>query len=161
MLRKVTYCTGHILVNARPHQLHWGDREMGLAISCTKCSRGRLGLRVHVLLLSCVYMYYCRLVIFVVKISLLVRWMMQIGVHGCTPPWNCQAIINSKVTWYEPVYDVRIHDVKVFFWRILYSFSHAQLPEPAMGCGKPWEQLPWRLSPFKTMGRAWYISSCV
>ena len=22
-----------------PHELHWGDREMGTAISCTKCSQ--------------------------------------------------------------------------------------------------------------------------
>ena len=36
MLCKVT---GHIFANTRPHQLHWGDREMGTAISCTQCSQ--------------------------------------------------------------------------------------------------------------------------
>ena len=39
MLRKVTRCTGHVLANTRPHQLHWGDQEMGTAISCTECSQ--------------------------------------------------------------------------------------------------------------------------
>ena len=29
MLRKVTHCTGCVLANTRPHQLCWGDREMG------------------------------------------------------------------------------------------------------------------------------------
>ena len=29
MLYKVIHCAGHILANTRPHQLHWGDREMG------------------------------------------------------------------------------------------------------------------------------------
>ena len=33
MLSKVT-----LLCNARPHQLYWGEREMGTAISCTECS---------------------------------------------------------------------------------------------------------------------------
>ena len=28
-----------MLANTRPHQLHWGDREMGTAISCTECSQ--------------------------------------------------------------------------------------------------------------------------
>ena len=38
---KVTHCVGCILANAiyMPHQLHWGDREMGTAISCTECSQ--------------------------------------------------------------------------------------------------------------------------
>ena len=31
--------TGCISVNTRPHQLRWGDREMGTAISCTECSQ--------------------------------------------------------------------------------------------------------------------------
>ena len=39
MLRKVTHCAGHVSANARPHQLRWGDREMGTAISCTECSQ--------------------------------------------------------------------------------------------------------------------------
>ena len=39
MLCKVTHCTGRISANTRPHQQHWGDREMGTAISCTKCSQ--------------------------------------------------------------------------------------------------------------------------
>ena len=39
MLCKVTHCTGHISANARPHQLHWGDQDMGTAISCTKCGQ--------------------------------------------------------------------------------------------------------------------------
>ena len=33
MLCKVTHCAGCILANTRPHQLHWGDQEMGTAIS--------------------------------------------------------------------------------------------------------------------------------
>ena len=37
MLCKVTHCAGHISTNTRPH--HWGDREMGTAVSCTKCSQ--------------------------------------------------------------------------------------------------------------------------
>ena len=37
MLCKVTHCAGHISTNTRPH--HWGDWEMGTAISCTKCSQ--------------------------------------------------------------------------------------------------------------------------
>ena len=39
MLRKVTHCAGHVSANTRPHQLRWGDREMGTAILCTKCSQ--------------------------------------------------------------------------------------------------------------------------
>ena len=39
MLRKVTHCAGRVSANTRPHQLCWGDREMGTAISCTKCSQ--------------------------------------------------------------------------------------------------------------------------
>ena len=32
MLCKVTHCAGHVSANTRPHQLRWGDREMGTAI---------------------------------------------------------------------------------------------------------------------------------
>ena len=39
MLCKVTHCAGRISANTRPHQLRWGDREMGTAISCTECSQ--------------------------------------------------------------------------------------------------------------------------
>ena len=39
MLRKVTHCTGRVSANTRPHQLCWGDREMGTGISCTKYSQ--------------------------------------------------------------------------------------------------------------------------
>ena len=39
MLYKVTHCAGYISVNTRPHQLHWGDQEMGTAISCIECSQ--------------------------------------------------------------------------------------------------------------------------
>ena len=39
MLRKVTHCAGRVLANTRPHQLCWGDREMGTAISCIECSQ--------------------------------------------------------------------------------------------------------------------------
>ena len=39
MLCKVTHCAGHISANTRPHQLRWGDREMGTTISCTECSQ--------------------------------------------------------------------------------------------------------------------------
>ena len=39
MLRKVTHCAGRVSANTRPHQLRWGDREMGTAISCTKYSQ--------------------------------------------------------------------------------------------------------------------------
>ena len=39
MLRKVTHCAGRISANTRPHQLRWGDREMGTAISCKECSQ--------------------------------------------------------------------------------------------------------------------------
>ena len=37
--KKVTHCTGHVLANIRHHQLCWGDREMGTAISCTECGQ--------------------------------------------------------------------------------------------------------------------------
>ena len=39
MLYKVTHCAGHVSANISPHQLHWGDREMGTAISCTERSQ--------------------------------------------------------------------------------------------------------------------------
>ena len=39
MLCKVTHCAGRVSANTRPHQLRWGDREMGTAISCTECSQ--------------------------------------------------------------------------------------------------------------------------
>ena len=39
MVYKVTHCTGHVFANTRPHQLCWGDQEMGTAISCTKYSQ--------------------------------------------------------------------------------------------------------------------------
>ena len=28
-----------ISANKRPHQVRWGDQEMGTAISCTECSQ--------------------------------------------------------------------------------------------------------------------------
>ena len=31
MLCKVTHCAGRVSANTRPHQLRWGDREMGTA----------------------------------------------------------------------------------------------------------------------------------
>ena len=39
LLYKVTHCAGQVLANTTPHQLHWGDWEMGTAISCAKCSQ--------------------------------------------------------------------------------------------------------------------------
>ena len=39
MLRKVTHCAGRVSANTKPHQLRWGDREKGTAISCTKYSQ--------------------------------------------------------------------------------------------------------------------------
>ena len=30
---------GRVSANTMPHQLHWGDWEMGTAISCTECSQ--------------------------------------------------------------------------------------------------------------------------
>ena len=36
---KVGHCAGHISANTRLHQLPWGDREIGTAISCTECSQ--------------------------------------------------------------------------------------------------------------------------
>ena len=39
MLCKVTHCAGLVSANTRPHQLCWGDREMGTAISCIECSQ--------------------------------------------------------------------------------------------------------------------------
>ena len=40
MLCKVTRCAGRVSANTRPHQLRWGDREMGTAIiSCVECSQ--------------------------------------------------------------------------------------------------------------------------
>ena len=49
MLHKVTHCAGRVSANTRPHQLRWGDREMGTAISCTKCSQvaGMHGILAH------------------------------------------------------------------------------------------------------------------
>ena len=38
MLYKVTPWKGHVLAKTRPHQLRWGDSEMGTAISCIECS---------------------------------------------------------------------------------------------------------------------------
>ena len=39
MLCKVTHCAGRISANIRPHQLRWGDWEMGTAISCIECNQ--------------------------------------------------------------------------------------------------------------------------
>ena len=39
LCNKVTHCAGHVSANTRPYQLHGGDREMGTAISCTKCNQ--------------------------------------------------------------------------------------------------------------------------
>ena len=39
MLCRVTHCAGCVSANTRPHQLCWGDGEMGTAISCTECSQ--------------------------------------------------------------------------------------------------------------------------
>ena len=36
---QIMHYAGHVLDNTRPHQLCWGDREMGTAISCTECSQ--------------------------------------------------------------------------------------------------------------------------
>ena len=52
MLCKVTHCAGRISANTRPHQLRWGDREMGAAIiSCVECSQVA-GLHAHPALLT-------------------------------------------------------------------------------------------------------------
>ena len=37
--------------NTRPHQLHWSDREMGTAISCTECSQAHVRTRLTYTLL--------------------------------------------------------------------------------------------------------------
>ena len=39
MLCKVTHYAGLVSVNTRPHQLCWGDQEMGTAVSCIECSQ--------------------------------------------------------------------------------------------------------------------------
>ena len=39
MLCKVIHCAGRISANTRPHQVRWGNQEMGTAMSCTKCSQ--------------------------------------------------------------------------------------------------------------------------
>ena len=39
MLCKVIHRTGRVSANTRPRQLHWGNREMGTAISCIECSQ--------------------------------------------------------------------------------------------------------------------------
>ena len=39
VLCKITHCTERVSTNTRPHQLCWGDREMGTAISCIKYSQ--------------------------------------------------------------------------------------------------------------------------
>ena len=39
MLFKVSHCAGRVSANTGSHQEHWGDREMGALISCTKCSQ--------------------------------------------------------------------------------------------------------------------------
>ena len=36
---QVTHCVGRVSANTSPHQFHWGDREMGAAISCIECSQ--------------------------------------------------------------------------------------------------------------------------
>ena len=57
MLFKVSHCAGRVSANTGSHQEHWGDREMGALISCTKCSQeaglihkvGRSSLKVSLL----------------------------------------------------------------------------------------------------------------
>ena len=39
MLYRATHCTGYILANTRPHQLHQADHVMGTALSCKKDSQ--------------------------------------------------------------------------------------------------------------------------
>ena len=39
MLCKLTHCAGRTLANTRPHQLCWGNWEMGTAISFTECTQ--------------------------------------------------------------------------------------------------------------------------
>ena len=39
MFCKVIHRTGRVSANTRPHQLHWGNQEMGTAISCIECSQ--------------------------------------------------------------------------------------------------------------------------
>ena len=39
MLYQVTHCAEHISAITRPHQLRWGDREMGPGILCMACSQ--------------------------------------------------------------------------------------------------------------------------
>ena len=43
MFYKVTHYAGCVSANTRPHQLCWGDQEVGTAISCTKCSQSLAG----------------------------------------------------------------------------------------------------------------------
>ena len=47
MLHKVTHCTGRVLADTRPYQLHWGDGETETAISCRN-ALSTLGACVHV-----------------------------------------------------------------------------------------------------------------
>ena len=51
MSHKVTHCVGCVSANTRPHQLHWGDQEMGTAFSRKKCSQ-MAGLTIYI------YIYY-------------------------------------------------------------------------------------------------------
>ena len=55
MLHKGTHCTGHVLADTRPYQLHWGDGEVETAISCRKSV---LGVHMYTLELLCMVLAY-------------------------------------------------------------------------------------------------------
>ena len=65
MLCKVTHCAGHVSANTRPHQLCWGDWEMGTSVSCTEWSQmaGLVQWVGHVIRLdhSCYHLKYMQL----------------------------------------------------------------------------------------------------
>ena len=42
-LCKVTHCAGRVSANTRPHQVRWGDREMGTAQRRTACKLSKTG----------------------------------------------------------------------------------------------------------------------
>ena len=75
MLCKVTHCAGRVSANTRPHQLQWGDQEMGL-LSHVVGWPVLPWQRAHVLVLSS---RHCQAVYHVLRVTMVTHEVTSLG----------------------------------------------------------------------------------
>ena len=108
MLCKVTHCAGRVSANTRPHQLHWGDREMGTAISCTECSQVA-GLIQKLAETPRKHRLFVQL--FFMQLSCVAIVIVELGVLGACSPRNSKqgAIYEQSVSRKEDSENIHPH----------------------------------------------------